>query len=280
MKRTRHHLSKDSFTTVVIMFPLSTIGKLLMQPLAASQQHKSDVALIMNGLPVIQFEINSSPISTTVAKLFANLVDVLRFIRHFDLKINTWTGFAFPKVKVDSSNNYAFKVGVRWKNLQFAPEVSALKLRDIAQEVKDTFNMQVDLVQKLYVSEDEAIAKTCLGELANGIANGLKTLHDLGYAHLDVRLPNVCVSADFEVKLIDFDRATCVKSYKNTNFFMYTLEKEDQQELKRQDIPINRESFLGKLIWEHEYDQNAMQLWISKLLPTQNMSLRNVFEVL
>eukprot|EP00731_Ephydatia_muelleri_P036226 Em0219g1a len=309
--------------------PLSTIGKLLMQPLAASQQHKSDVALIMNGLPVIQFEINSSPISTTVAKLFANLVDVLRFIRHFDLKINTWTGFAFPKVKVDSSNNYAFKVGVRWKNLQFAPEVSALKLRDIAQEVKDTFNMQVDLVQKLYVSEDEvmrkemylvplsdadidycatalqpssvieqvespfsillcdgscyykyspksevretlfallrvkekgsllssnlilphdtkrisdlvffvfhavkynnlskAIAKTCLGELANGIANGLKTLHDLGYAHLDVRLPNVCVSATFEVKLIDFDRATCVKSYKNTNFFMYTLEKE------------------------------------------------------
>ncbi|KAL5500404.1 hypothetical protein EMCRGX_G011961 [Ephydatia muelleri] len=139
--------------------PLSTIGKLLMQPLAASQQHKADVALIMNGLPVIQFEINSSPISTTVAKLFANLVDVLRFIRHFDLKINTWTGFAFPKVKVDSSNNYAFKVGVRWKNLQFAPEVSALKLRDIAQEVKDTFKVQVDLVQKLYVSEEEVMHK-------------------------------------------------------------------------------------------------------------------------
>eukprot|EP00731_Ephydatia_muelleri_P004570 Em0002g746a len=389
--------------------PLSTIGKLLMQPLAASQQHKPDVALIMNGLPVIQFEINSSPISTTVAKLFANLVDVLRFIRHFDLKINTWTGFAFPKVKVDSSNNYAFKVGVRWKDLQFAPEVSALKLRDIAQEVKDTFNMQVDLVQKLYVSEEEVmhkemylvplsdadihyfanalqpspssasikqvespfsillcdgnyyykyspkaevretlfklwvlegsllssnlilphkmkeigpmvffvfhavkynnlskdIAKTCLGELANGIARGLRTLHDLGFAHLDVRLPNVCVGEDFEVKLIDFDRATKDESYQNSDFFMYTLEKEgksskdldwkqlglllfslssdvkkDQQELKRQDIPINRESFLGKLIWEHEYDQNAMQLWISKLLPTQNVSLRNVFEVL
>ena len=267
----------------------------------------------MNGLPVIQFEINSSPISTTVAKLFANLVDVLRFIRHFDLKINTWTGFAFPKVNVDSSNNYAFKVGVRWKDLQFAPEVSALKLRDIAQEVKDTFNMQVDLVQKLYVSEDEVmrkemylvplsdadihycatalqpssvieqvespfsillcdgscyykyspksevretlflllqvkdkgsllssnlilphkmkvigrmvffvfhavkynnlskdIAKTCLGELANGIARGLRTLHDLGFAHLDVRLPNVCVGEDFEVKLIDFD-ISCTK---------------------------------------------------------------------
>ena len=393
--------------------PLSTIGKLLKQPLAASQQHKADVAVFVNGLPVIQFEINSSPISTTVAKLFANLIDVLRFIRHFDLSINTWTGFAFPKVKVDSSNNYAVKVGVRWKNLQFVPEVSALKLCDIAQEVNDTFKAQVELVQKLYVSEEEVmhkemylvplsdadidycanalqpsassspsvikqvespfsillcdgscyykyspksevretlfallrvkekgsllssnlilphdtkrisdlvffvfpavkynnvskdIAKTCLGELAGGIATGLNTLHDLGFAHLDVRLPNVCVSADFKVKLIDFDRATQVKSYENADFFMYTLEKEgkssqdldwkqlglllftlssdvkkDQQELKRQDIPMNRESFLGKLIWEHEYDQNAMQLWISKLLPTQNMSFRNVFEVL
>ena len=392
--------------------PLSTIGKLLKQPLAASQQHKADVALIMNGLPVIQFEINSSPISTTVAKLFANLVDVLRFIRHFDLKIDTWTGFAFPKVYVDSSNNYAFKVGVRWKDLQFSPEVSALKLHDIAQEVKDTFNMQVDLVQKLYVSEVEvmrkemylvplskadidyfantlqpspssspskvikqvespfsillcdescyykyspkaevqvtllnlcmlqvkdkdsllssnlilphdtmrirelqffvfpavkynnlskAIAKTCLGQLADGIANGLKTLHDLGYAHLDVRLPNVCVSATFEVKLIDFDQATLVQSYQNTNFFMYTLEKEgkssqdldwkqlglllftlssdvkkDQQELKRQDIPINRESFLGKLIWEHEYEDDAMFLWIKHLPTSQRRSLNDV----
>ena len=392
--------------------PLSTIGKLLKQPLAASQQHKADAAVFVNGLPVIQFEINSSPISTTVAKLFANLIDVLRFIRHFDLSINTWTGFAFPKVKVDSSNNYAVKVGVRWENLQFVPEVSALKLCDIAQEVNDTFKAQVDLVQKLYVSEVEvmrkemylvplskadidyfantlqpspskvikqvespfsillcdescyykyspkaevqvtllnlcmlqvkekgsllssnlilprdtmqisnlvffvfpavkynnlskAIAKTCLGELADGIARGLNTLHDLGFAHLDVRLPNVCVGEDFKVKLIDFDRATKDESYENADFFMYTLEKEgkssqdldwkqlglllftlssdvkkDQQELKRQDIPINRESFLGKLIWEHEYDQNAMQLWISKLLPTQNMSLRNVFVVL
>ena len=312
--------------------PLSTIGKLLKQPFAASQQHKADVAVIVNRLPVIQFEINSSPISTTVAKLFANLVDVLRFIRHFDLNIDTWTGFAFPKVKVDSSNNYAVKVGVRWKDLQFVPEVSALKLCDIAQEVNDIFEAQVELVQKLYVSEEEVmhkemylvplsdadidyfanalqpspssapsvikqvespfsillcdgnyyykhspkaevretlfilwvlegsllssnlilphkmkeigpmvffvfhavkynnlskdIAKTCLGELANGIARGLRTLHDLGFAHLDVRLPNVCVGEDFEVKLIDFDRATKDESYQNTDFFMYTLEKE------------------------------------------------------
>ena len=70
--------------------------------------------------------------------------------------------------------------------------------------------------------------------------------------------------------------------WKQLGLLLFSLSsdvKKDQQELKRQDIPINRESFLGKLIWEHEYDQNAMQLWISKL-PTQNVSLRNVFEVL
>ena len=344
--------------------------------------------------------------------MFANLVDVLRFIRHFDLSIDTWTGFAFPKVKVDSSNNYAVKVGVRWKDLQFVPEVSALKLLDIAQEVKHTFEVQLNLVQQLYVSEEEvmhkemylvplseadidyfanalqpspsssrskvikqvespfsillcdgscyykyspksevretlfslcmllgkdkdsllssnlilphdtmlirelvffvfhavkynnlskAIAKTCLGELAGGIVEGLKTLHDLGFAHLDVRLPNVCVSADFEVKLINFDRATKVKSYENADFFMYTLEqdgkssndldwkqlglllftlssdvKKDQQELKREDIPNNRESFLGKLIWEHEYEEMAMVLWINNLPPAQRRSLKDV----
>ena len=47
------------------------------------------------------------------------------------------------------------------------------------------------------------IAKQCLPDLADGIIKGLKALHSLYLAHLDVRLPNVCVGEDFEV---DIDR--------------------------------------------------------------------------
>ena len=47
------------------------------------------------------------------------------------------------------------------------------------------------------------IAKQCLPDLGDGIIKGLKALHSLYLAHLDVRLPNVCVGEDFEV---DIDR--------------------------------------------------------------------------
>ena len=35
----------------------------------------------------------------------------------------------------------------------------------------------------------------------------IKQLHQLGFAHEDIRLPNICFNADCEAVLIDFDRA-------------------------------------------------------------------------
>ena len=86
--------------------------KATLEPLVPSVIHKPDVAIILNGFPVLQCEINSSPMEDTVAKLFGNLVDVLRYIRHFDCNIATWSGFAFPKFVTDSTNNYACIVQV------------------------------------------------------------------------------------------------------------------------------------------------------------------------
>ena len=43
--------------------------------------------------------------------------------------------------------------------------------------------------------------------------NALKELHDLDYAHTDVRLPNFCVSRDYQLMLIDFDRSQRATSW-------------------------------------------------------------------
>ena len=50
-------------------------------------------------------------------------------------------------------------------------------------------------------------AKECLCDLLTQTAIALLELHTIGYAHLDVRLPNICFSTDYTVKLIDLDRA-------------------------------------------------------------------------
>ncbi len=49
----------------------------------------------------------------------------------------------------------------------------------------------------------------CISDLINETAEALKELHDTGYAHGDVRLPNICFQCDREdyiVVLIDLDR--------------------------------------------------------------------------
>ena len=68
--------------------------------------------------------------------------------------------------------------------------------------------------------------KSCLFNLASGIKDALEELHGTyEYAHLDVRLANVCFD-DGHVKLIDFDRCqhTSVKDVasKYNNHYMYT----------------------------------------------------------
>ena len=53
----------------------------------------------------------------------------------------------------------------------------------------------------------KALAKLCIRDLVRQVVHALQELHELGFAHLDVRLPNICFTHDGEVRLIDFDRA-------------------------------------------------------------------------
>ena len=290
------------------------------------------MAILWNCVSAILCEIYSSPMENTVAKLFAILIDLLRYIRHFNSSITSWVGFTFPMDKVNDTNNYACRVEVVWKECKFVCNVACLKKENIKKAVQKTFAKQIELVKRLQIpvsstehflvplSEEDLefisgklstnydgtttltqvkskfsilltngnyyfkfpgnmshqralleldvkclrmdhlqreecakrlvlpintlrlplpfvvfpamkyqltkdVAMQCLPDLADGIREGLDKLHGFGLAHLDVRLPNVCVGDDYEVKLIDFDRSSRsndVKEYGGQ--FMYKYE--------------------------------------------------------
>ena len=86
---------------------VSVIEQLLVS-ITASNHYKSDVAILWNCVSAVLCEINFSPMENTVAKLFANLIDLLRYFRHFNSSITSWVGFTFPKDKVNDTNNFLY----------------------------------------------------------------------------------------------------------------------------------------------------------------------------
>ena len=400
----RGHDSPKSYYYCIDHFYVPVMEQLLA-PLTGSICFKSDVAILWNCISVILCEINSSPMENTVAKLFANLIDLLRYIRHFDNSITSWVGFTFPTNRVNTTNNFACKVEVVWRELKFVCNVVCLRKEDIISEVQATFTKQIALVEKLDTQSppehylvplssadlesidiphyynnhtlkqveskfsllltnekyyfkfpgdmshqialsrllnenynmgqedrDECakhlvfpifslkfplsfiafpamkykltkeVAKQCLPDLADGIRNGLEKLHSLGLAHLDVRLPNVCVGDDFQVRLIDFDRASSsanVSSY--GKHFMYTYEtgerivqnldwkqfglllftlsysgEKHQSELVKADIPDDSHDFLMQLIFHHTCDDTLLQQWKKSLSLGQKQFLESI----
>eukprot|EP00731_Ephydatia_muelleri_P032360 Em0023g867a len=83
----------------------------------------------------------------TVAKLAANLIDLLRFIRHFDTNITEIEGFAFPN---NATKNYVSKVTVEWKHLRFYVNENIYPLKaQIINAVKSTYERQCSIAKKL-----------------------------------------------------------------------------------------------------------------------------------
>ena len=53
---------------------------------------------------------------------------------------------------------------------------------------------------------NQAEARKCLRSFIVGAKSALDELHGIGLSHNDIRLPNFCFNANFEVILIDLDR--------------------------------------------------------------------------
>ena len=89
----------------------------ILEPLLSSLRMHPDVAIVYNCCCVLHNEIQSSPMENSVAKLAGNIIDQLRFVRHYDLSVTSWVGFAFPKSAEESG--YVCEVTVEIKNLFF-----------------------------------------------------------------------------------------------------------------------------------------------------------------
>ncbi|KAL5457787.1 hypothetical protein EMCRGX_G035081 [Ephydatia muelleri] len=84
---------------------------------------------------------------SSFAKLAANLIDLLRFIRHFDTNITEIEGFAFPN---NAAKNYVSKVTVEWKHLRFYVNENIYPLKaQIINAVKSTYERQCSIAKKL-----------------------------------------------------------------------------------------------------------------------------------
>ena len=74
-------------------------------------------------------------------------------------------------------------------------------------EKYDLFGVKYFKFPKLLKPLTEEQAKKCLMCFAKGVFAAIKQLHEHGYAHLDIHLPNVCIDpVTFEPVLIDLDR--------------------------------------------------------------------------
>lgn len=68
---------------------------------------------------------------------------------------------------------------------------------------------------KLLPPLSHTLVRKCLGDFVVKTATALLELHKFGYAHLDVRLPNICFDVDdsgYFVNLIDLDRCRRIRT--------------------------------------------------------------------
>lgn len=58
-----------------------------------------------------------------------------------------------------------------------------------------------------YLPLTSSTARKLLAQLVPSVCRAITELHNIGYAHLDVRLANICFKIDGRAMLIDFDRS-------------------------------------------------------------------------
>ena len=135
-------------------------------------------------VPVLIVEVNSSPFIQTLKQTSIQLMNMLRYLRNFNLGISEYSGFAFPKLtdkpdaatdddakdkpdaatvddakdKPDAATDddakdkaYAAKVTVKWLKeiTRFAIVIDPLKREDVMEEMVSVLRINFDVIQNL-----------------------------------------------------------------------------------------------------------------------------------
>ena len=146
---------------------------------------------------------------------------------------------------------------------------------------------------------EEAQALKYLRTLTKKVRTALEELHEFGFGHGDVRLPNVCFNSNFDAVLIDMERCTLVDTFPNICMQLDTLScmyetphgmtgiftarrmdymqlgwllvwvlhnRGDYHKRKWEDLPVNiqSDSFLKRLVMEGEYQEAILNTSIVK----------------
>ena len=156
----------------------------------------------------------------------------------------------------------------------------------------------------------EEQARKYLKTLSEKICAALEELHRFGYAHCDIRLPNVCFNSNYDAVLIDMERCTCAEVRSPLTMELHTIscmyrkpknmlesftsqrmdyvqlgwllvwvlnctEEYHEREWEQQPINIVNDVFLSQLVCQGVYSKEALK---SSLVHDENASFSSLFQ--
>ena len=104
-----------------------------LRPFMKSVVNRLDVVFLIDGLPLLIVEVQSSPFHRSVSKTVVGLIDQLRLHRNYNTEITQCTGFTFPEYK---DKECVAKVCIKWSKFSFYIEYTPLtSVGRVQQEV-------------------------------------------------------------------------------------------------------------------------------------------------
>ena len=120
-----------------------------LKPVFSSVSIFPDVAMYTDKqeVPLLLFEVHSSPYHQTLKKMVLVLMEHLRWLRNCDLSIVKWSGFCFPK---NTEATCVTRVDINWDyhNFQFIVDFFPLESNAVEYDVGRTIDRHLKMVQK------------------------------------------------------------------------------------------------------------------------------------
>ena len=106
-------------------------------------------------------------------------------------------------------------------------------------------------------------ASRCWPYLVKEVMVALKELHDIGFSHLDIRLPNICFNKNFEAVLVDIDFCRGKdRYYENTHSCLYRLP--ENITVPRNDLlDYMQVGWMVAYIFHHEVEEHSRK-WLEQ----------------